>query len=144
VQRAIRELVAEGRLTRVQGSGTFVAPKPKGFSLFEVRDIADEVRQQGGDPQTVVLIQRQCMPKRRCAACLELPEGDLFSSSASAQERRSTRGHRDRYVRRRRIPTSSSTTLRREHLRIPRSHSMLGELETTLSAISPILSPASA
>jgi GntR family histidine utilization transcriptional repressor len=30
VQRAIRELVAEGRLTRVQGSGTFVAPSRRG------------------------------------------------------------------------------------------------------------------
>lgn len=43
INRALRELTAEGLLVRLQGVGTFVA-EPKGQSaLFEVRSIAQEV-----------------------------------------------------------------------------------------------------
>jgi GntR family histidine utilization transcriptional repressor len=48
VNRAIRELAAEGWLTRVQGVGTFVSePKPQS-ALLEIRSIADEIAERGG------------------------------------------------------------------------------------------------
>lgn len=48
VNRAIRELTAEGWLTRVPGVGTFLAePKPQS-ALFEIRPIADEIAERGG------------------------------------------------------------------------------------------------
>jgi GntR family histidine utilization transcriptional repressor len=139
VQRAIRELVAEGRLTRVQGSGTFVAPKPKGFSLFEVRDIADELRQQGGDPRTVVLIQRQCMPDEKVRGLLELADGDpVFEAVLLRKNGDQPVAIETRYVRREAYPDFLEHDFEVESIyEFLASHSVLGELETTLSAISP-------
>ena len=48
VNRALRELTAEGRLSRIAGVGTFVAAaKPEG-QVLEIRNIADEIRARGG------------------------------------------------------------------------------------------------
>lgn len=47
VNRALRELTTEGVLVRQQGVGTFVAPKKSKSALFEVRDIADEIKARG-------------------------------------------------------------------------------------------------
>lgn len=53
--RALRELTAEGRLTRVAGAGTFVAPaKPLG-TVLEIRNIADEIQARGGAHSARVL-----------------------------------------------------------------------------------------
>lgn len=46
--RALRELTAEGRLTRIQGSGTFVAEQKPQSALFEIHSIAKEIRERGG------------------------------------------------------------------------------------------------
>ncbi|WP_251701929.1 histidine utilization repressor [Pseudomonas boanensis] len=47
INRALRELTAEGLLVRMQGVGTFVA-EPKGqAALFEVHNIAEEIAQRG-------------------------------------------------------------------------------------------------
>lgn len=48
VNRALRELTAEGRLIRIQGSGTFVAQIKPQSALLEIRSIADEIRERGG------------------------------------------------------------------------------------------------
>ena len=47
VNRAVRELTAEGVLTRRQGSGTYVAPQKYQATLVEIRNIADEIRSRG-------------------------------------------------------------------------------------------------
>jgi len=48
VNRAVRELTAEGRLTRTQGRGTFVAvPKPQS-AFLELASIAEEIKRSGG------------------------------------------------------------------------------------------------
>jgi GntR family histidine utilization transcriptional repressor len=139
VQRAIRELVAEGRLTRVQGSGTFVAPKPKGFSLFEVRDIAEQVRQQGGEPRTEVLIQRQCLPEEKVRLLLELEEGEpVFEAVLLRKNGDQPVAIETRYVRREAYPDFLEHDFEKESIyEFLASHAVLGELETTLSAVSP-------
>jgi len=53
INRALRELTLEGQLVRVQGVGTFVAESKAQSALFEVKNIADEIRdvldlEQGG------------------------------------------------------------------------------------------------
>ena len=45
--RALRELSSEGVLTRVPGVGTFVAEQIPQAPLFEIRNIADEIRGRG-------------------------------------------------------------------------------------------------
>jgi len=47
VNRALRELAAEGKLVRIQGLGTFVAQGKGQSSIFEVRNIADEIAARG-------------------------------------------------------------------------------------------------
>ncbi len=48
VNRAVRELTAEGRLVRKQGKGTYVASlKPKS-AFLEISSIAQEIRKSGG------------------------------------------------------------------------------------------------
>ncbi len=48
VNRAIRELAAEGWLTRVQGVGTFVSEPKSQSALLEIRSIADDIAGRGG------------------------------------------------------------------------------------------------
>jgi GntR family transcriptional regulator, histidine utilization repressor len=45
--RALRELTAEGFLSRVPGVGTFVREPPARSSLMELRNIAEEIAQRG-------------------------------------------------------------------------------------------------
>jgi GntR family histidine utilization transcriptional repressor len=45
--RALRELMAEGALTRLPGVGTFVAPRPADAEFLRIRNIADEVAERG-------------------------------------------------------------------------------------------------
>lgn len=81
VQRAVRELVSEGVLKRVQGAGTFVAPRTTRFSLFEVRDLAEEARMRGGTPETEVLMQRKFIPGENVRTLLELgPDTPVFQA----------------------------------------------------------------
>jgi GntR family histidine utilization transcriptional repressor len=47
VNRALRELAAEGLLTRVQGVGTFVADQRAQSEVVQIRNIADEIRERG-------------------------------------------------------------------------------------------------
>lgn len=75
VQRAIRDLAAEGYLKRVQGAGTFVTPRSPQFSLFEVRDIADQSRAMGGAPTTEVLLQRRIPASEQIKTLMEFSDG---------------------------------------------------------------------
>jgi GntR family transcriptional regulator, histidine utilization repressor len=45
--RALRELATEGVITRVQGRGSFVAPKKRSAGSMGVRNIAEEIRERG-------------------------------------------------------------------------------------------------
>lgn len=56
VNRAIRELTGEGLLTRIQGIGTFVSDTKSTSSLFEVRNIADEVTERGHQHSTDIVL----------------------------------------------------------------------------------------
>lgn len=47
VNRAVRELTVEQVLTRVQGSGTYVAQRKYQATLVEIKSIAEEVRARG-------------------------------------------------------------------------------------------------
>lgn len=47
INRALRELTAEGYLLRMQGVGTFVAEMKGYTAMLEVHNIADEIAQRG-------------------------------------------------------------------------------------------------
>lgn len=58
VNRALRELTAEGMVTRVQGSGTFVAELHRIASNLTLRDIQEEVLERGHHHVARVLLSQ--------------------------------------------------------------------------------------
>ncbi|OYU85808.1 MAG: histidine utilization repressor, partial [Burkholderiales bacterium PBB5] len=59
VNRAIRELQAEGLVNRVQGVGTFAAPLHKVSSTLTIRDLHDEITARGHTHTARVVLCRQ-------------------------------------------------------------------------------------
>ncbi len=74
INRALREMTAEGHLVRTQGLGTFVAkPKPL-TSLLEVRSIDDEISAWGGvHSSDMHLLKAEVLPPD-LAVTMQLPE----------------------------------------------------------------------
>lgn len=85
VQRALRELVGTGILRRSQGSGTFVNPTTPRFSLIEVRDLADQIKESGGTPGTDLLVQRRLLADARLAEQFCIAEGEEIFHAALVQ-----------------------------------------------------------
>jgi len=75
VNRALRELAAEGVVVRIRGKGSFVAPKKRSSLFQSVPNIADEIRARGGShsPQVVLLQEEVCGPE--LADVLEVETG---------------------------------------------------------------------
>ncbi|MFM2041759.1 MAG: histidine utilization repressor [Pseudomonadota bacterium] len=79
--RALRELTAEGRLTRTAGVGTFVAPaKPVG-TVLELRDIAEEIRERGGRHSADLLHLGEEEAPAEIAAAFDLAPGTMLYRS---------------------------------------------------------------
>ncbi len=55
INRALKELTAEGVLIRKRGAGSFVAPEKPKFALFTIRSIAEEIESWGGKHHSKVL-----------------------------------------------------------------------------------------
>lgn len=81
VNRALRELTAEGYLVRIQGVGTFVAPHTIQHTLLKIRSIADEIMHQGGEHSCDVHILREEEASPDLAFDMELAVGALVYRS---------------------------------------------------------------
>ena len=99
VNRALRELAAEGRLVRVQGVGSFVArPKPV-TTLFEIQSIDDEVQGWGGvySCDVHLLAEERAYPE--LASAMAIPVGaPVFHSVIVHRDRGRPVLLGDRYV----------------------------------------------
>jgi GntR family transcriptional regulator, histidine utilization repressor len=73
--RALRELAAEGLVTRVQGSGTRVAQLHRISSQLVIRDIHDEIVERGHVPTTRVLEAAQEKAGTEVAESLAVRKG---------------------------------------------------------------------
>ncbi|MEQ8356197.1 MAG: histidine utilization repressor [Kiloniellaceae bacterium] len=73
VNRAIRELTAEGRVTRIQGVGTFVAKPRQPATLLNIRSIGDEIAERGGVHACRVIFKTAEMAGDDVARALEIP-----------------------------------------------------------------------
>ena len=79
VNRALRELSNEGRLVRLQGVGTFVAPPKAQSALFEIHSLADEVRRRGHQHHCRVLTADTVSADTELAAALAIaPQTPVF------------------------------------------------------------------
>ncbi|BCL61310.1 histidine utilization repressor [Desulfomarina profundi] len=81
VNRALRELTGEGKLTRVQGLGTFVANQKPQSALLEVQSIAKEIRERGGaySCEVCVLAEEKASPALALSIGLQ-PYASVFHS----------------------------------------------------------------
>lgn len=73
--RALRELAAEGWVTRVQGVGTFAAGKKPELSVIDVRSISDEIKGRGNDYGCTIKLLSEENASHEIAADLEIPIG---------------------------------------------------------------------
>jgi GntR family transcriptional regulator, histidine utilization repressor len=73
--RAVRELASEGLVTRLAGSGSFVALKPLDLSLLRVPDIAEEIASGGGTYGARLIDSGRVAAGAELAQALELAEG---------------------------------------------------------------------
>ena len=88
VNRALRELTAEGHLVRTQGLGTFVAkPKPL-TSLLTVRSIDEEIFAWGGVHSSDILLLRAETLSLKLAVAMQLPqEAPIFHAVVVHKDR---------------------------------------------------------
>ena len=76
VTRALRELQAEGLVTRVQGVGTFAAHLSKVSSMLTIRDLHDEIAERGHRHHAEVHTAREERAPAELARQLGLNDGD--------------------------------------------------------------------
>lgn len=99
INRALRELTAEGLLVRMQGVGTFVAVPKTQSALFEVHNIADEIAARGHLHRCQVVLLGEAAAGSARAAALELAEGQpVFHSLIVHYENDIPVQIEDRYV----------------------------------------------
>ncbi|HWI80201.1 MAG TPA: GntR family transcriptional regulator, partial [Ramlibacter sp.] len=97
--RALRELAAEGLVTRVQGSGTRVAQLHRISSQLVIRDIREEVVERGHVPGTRVLEAAQVKAGPELAESLAVRKGaPLFHTIMIHLENGVPIVYEDRYV----------------------------------------------
>ncbi|MEU7631117.1 histidine utilization repressor [Nocardia sp. NPDC049220] len=80
INRALRELTADGLIVRMMGVGTFVAPPKTASSLFEVKNIADEIQRRGHRHRTEVIYVRAEPADTAGPIIQDLLRGTVFHS----------------------------------------------------------------
>ena len=99
VNRALRELAAEGMVTRVQGSGTTVAALHRISSRLTIRDIHEEVVERGHIHTTRVVLVAQESASPEVAASLGLrTSAPVFHTVLIHMENGVAIQYEDRYV----------------------------------------------
>ena len=99
VNRALRELVEQGRIVRMAGVGSFVAePKPQS-TLLHIVNLASEIRARGHDYRCDMLVVERVAATLEVAAALEVRTGEsVFHSVCVHRENGVPIQLEDRYV----------------------------------------------
>ncbi len=99
VNRALRELAAQGRVVRVPGVGSFVAEDKPQSTLLQIASLADDVRARGHDYACHVLLVERVSASLEVAALFDLPTGgSLFRAVCVHLENGLPVQLEDRYV----------------------------------------------
>jgi len=106
VNRALRELVEQGRITRVAGVGSFVAEDKPQSTLLQIANIASEIRQRGHDYRCRMLAVERMAASPDVAAWLGLHAGEsVFHSVCLHLENETPVQLEERYVNPAVVPT---------------------------------------
>ncbi len=73
--KAIRDLVQKGLLIRRVGSGTFVNQRKSESSLFDIRNIADEIHLRGGEHSSQIIALKEVAASEEVAVFLGVRTG---------------------------------------------------------------------
>lgn len=76
VNRALRELVEQGRVTRIAGVGSFVAEDKPQSTLLQIANIASEIRARGHDYGYQLVAAERIAASTDVAAWLDLRAGE--------------------------------------------------------------------
>lgn len=78
VNRALRELAQEGRISRRPGLGSFVTDKRPTSALLVIRSIAEEIAERGGTHSARVHLKRREAASKPLATAFGLAPGDVL------------------------------------------------------------------
>jgi len=119
VNRALRELQAEGLVTRSQGVGTFAAPLHRVSSTLKLRDIHEEIGSRGHHHEAEVHVQRAEKAGAALAAQLGIASGSrVFHTLIVHHENGVPLQCEDRYVN----PTCAPDYLAQDFTRTTPTH----------------------
>ncbi len=105
VNRALRELVEQGRIVRVAGVGSFVAEEKPQSTLLQIANLATEIRQRGHDYRCELITVERISAPLEVAASLDLHTGEsVFHSVCVHLEDGVPVQLEDRYVNPRVVP----------------------------------------
>jgi GntR family histidine utilization transcriptional repressor len=133
VNRALRELTAEGMVTRVQGSGTYVAELHRIASNLTIRDIQEEVIERGHVHAARVLLSHAEKAGTKLASTLGLaPGATVFHTELVHLENGVPIQHEDRYVN----PAAAPQYLQTDFTRVTPTNHLLTEAPLTEASYS--------
>ena len=99
INRALRELTAEGWITRLSGVGTFVAEAKPQSTLLMIAHIGDEIRARGHEyTSETILVQRESAPAAITNALSLPPSSSVFHLICVHRENGVPVRLEDRYV----------------------------------------------
>jgi len=99
INRALRELTAEGWITRLSGVGTFVAEAKPQSTLLMIAHIGDEIRARGHEyTSETILVQRESAPAAVANALSLPPSSSVFHLICVHRENGVPVRLEDRYV----------------------------------------------
>jgi len=105
VNRALRELVEQGRIVRVAGVGSFVAEDKPQSTLLQIANIASEIRARGHDYHCEFLIAKRIAASPDVAVWLDVRTGEsVFHAVCLHLENGVPVQLEDRYVNPRVVP----------------------------------------
>ena len=97
--RAVRELAEEGYLVRSQGVGTFVSMHRSQGALIEIKSIAEEIHNSGGQHSCRVVLQREEPASQTIADAIEIIQGKpVYHTILIHRDNDLPVLHADRYV----------------------------------------------
>jgi GntR family histidine utilization transcriptional repressor len=115
VNRALRELVEQGRIKRIAGVGSFVADEKPQANLLQIVSLAEDIRRRGHDYRCEVITVERISASLEIASALGLSTGEsVFHSVCVHLEDGVPMQLEDRYVSPRMVPAFAQQDFSRE------------------------------